>query len=145
MQITFKRSATPCKNNSARQLWEKIKTTSWHLTQGTLLRLFIPDPLTEAVFPPFASCDICGRACPAQNRTPAPLSPHQVSRTQNTAGGPGPEASPVQRSCARETECGLGRSSLRHWPAVTASPWEPVCSFQTGDLLAHKVQSPPET
>lgn len=75
---------------------------------GTLLCIFILDPLTEAVFPLFASCDISRRACPAQNRTPAHLSSHQVSRTQNTARGPGPEASQVQRSCARETECGPG-------------------------------------
>lgn len=112
---------------------------------GTLLCIFILGPLTKAVFPLLASCAISRRACPAQNRTPAHFSSHRVSRTQTQPGVQGLKHRRCRGSALGRLSVDLGQSSLHHWPAVTASPWEPVCSFQTGDLLVHKVQALPES
>lgn len=139
MPINFKRYATPRKNNSARHLWEKIKTTSWHLIHRNTCVYFYPGPSNRGCVS--SICLLCHLQEGSSGSKQDPCTPlHSLSeQNSNTAWGPGLEAPQARRFCARETECGPGPVRPPPQASCDRSPWEPVCSFQTGGLLVHKV------
>lgn len=107
MQIEFKRYAAPCKKNSARQLWEKIKTTSWHLTHRNTSEYFYPGLSNRGCVSSICLLRHLQEGLPGSKQDPCTplLSP---SENSDTARGPEPEASQAQRPRAGETECGPG-------------------------------------